>query len=45
MPLADKIYSDCNTLVKALSVHSLRIDDVPQFILRIPLWCGRDSFI
>ena len=45
MALADKVYSDCNALVKALSVHSLRIDDVPQFVLRIPFWCGGDSFV
>src|ERR1700687_1860277 len=43
--LADKSQGDCNALVKSLSGESLRIDDVAQFVLRVPLWRRRDSFI
>ncbi len=45
MSLADKIYGNGNALVETLSALPLGIDDMAEFVLRVALWCRRDSFI
>jgi hypothetical protein len=45
IPVAHKTYGNGHALVETLSALPLGIDDMPEFVLWVTLWRGRDSFI